>query len=73
MNAARKRKEDEKKKKEQRRESEPHQLITEILFPSKEKTGFKHHIKGRMKGNLLLLIGSSFEVLHSNNLYNIAI
>lgn len=44
-----------------------HQLITEILFLSTEKTGLKHPIKGRMKGNLLLLIhrGSSFEVLHS--------
>lgn len=44
-----------------------HQLIAEILFLSKEKTGLKHPIKERMKGNLLLLIhrGSSFEVLHS--------
>lgn len=33
-----------------------HQLIAEILFLSKEKTGLKHPIKERMKGNLLLLI-----------------
>lgn len=45
-----------------------HQLITEILFLSKEKTGLKYPIKERMEGNLLLLIyrGSSFEVLQSN-------
>lgn len=47
-----------------------HQLITEILFLSKEKTGLKHPIKERMKGNLLFLIhiGSSFEVLPSNKI-----
>lgn len=45
-----------------------HQLITEILFLSKEKTGLKHPIKERMKGNLLFLIhiGSSFEVVPSD-------
>lgn len=45
-----------------------HQLITEILFLSKEKTGLKYPIKERMKGNPLLLIhsGSSFEVLPFN-------
>lgn len=47
-----------------------HQLIAEILFLSKEKTGLKHPIKERMKGNLLLQIHrrSSFEVLHSNKI-----
>lgn len=52
-------------KKIEPRESMTHQLITEILFLSKEKTGLKHPINERMKGNLLLLIrrGSSFEVL----------
>lgn len=50
-----------------------HQLIAEILFLSKEKTGLKHPIKERMKGNLLLQIHrrSSFEVLHSNKIFNI--
>lgn len=45
-----------------------HQLITEILFLSKEETGLKYPSKERMEGNLLLLIhgGSSFEVLQSN-------
>lgn len=45
-----------------------HQLITEILFLSKEKTGLKYPIKERMEGNLLLLIhgGSPFEALQSN-------
>lgn len=40
-----------------------HQLITEILLLSKEKTGLNHPIKERMKGNLLLLIhrGSSLK------------
>lgn len=48
-----------------------HQLIAEILFLSKEKTGLKHPIKERMKGNLLLWIHrwSSFEVPHSNKFY----
>lgn len=69
---ARKRKKEgggrELKKKIKPRESVTHQLITEILFLSKEKTGLKHPIKERMKGNLLFLIhiGSSFEVLPSD-------